>query len=606
MTGSKVRGPDRPGRCAFALIFVLILAPALCLSTSCKDKAAERPANIDSPGHAIVWPGDTIACIAGPAPGKAGKVNIKGVVKNAVGIRKGDPIELLAGPGDWLYLAVGAVPGLAARPVKFTVRAGTEVIAEVTASPEGVEGWTEVSVKLPGELKGQPIIECDLAGHGAFIAHPRLIQEEDPDRPPVYFVLIDALRADALGAYGAKDGATRNLDRLAAEGVVFKRAYTSSPFTMTSLASIFTGRHPWQHKVTFSEGGGLTLSSEITNLVTEFNRAGYHTAAFSGTHFQLSKNGFARGFDHMDETCAPSFFRDSADCLNRRIVSWLRSGARRGPVMVYIHYVDPHEPYYARQGFRDRYIKDLAKPGHDDVALGEIEQYGESRGIKNLLRKPADEEVTYLRGLYQGEAAYVDHAVGELVEAIEGGHAGGRAPIILFTADHGEAFNEHGVMGHVTELHDPVMRIPLIVLGAGVRGKAIEDQARTIDMFPTLLDLAGITLPADIAGRSLAPLMRGQDLPTAPAVATHFGKGKPEYALVVGPWKLISGPDHESASLFNLDRDPAENNDLSITRPEQLKIMRKILDGLLALDSPAAKAPPMDEETIRRLEALGY
>ncbi|HUT52380.1 MAG TPA: sulfatase [bacterium] len=438
-----------------------------------------------------------------------------------------------------------------------------------------------------------------------------------PTTPVVIFIVVDAMRADALGAYGAPEDPSPNIDSLAHEGAIFTHAYTSAPFTMTSVATIFTGLYPWQHRVLFSEGGGLYLDKSVPSLVQKFREAGYYTAAFSGTYFLFSRNGFAQGFDHFDETCASSFFRDSADCINSRVGEWLYSGggdmlsAGGNPLFIYIHYVDTHAPYYAPEPHRHRFTEDLAKPPRDDTALGEVKQFTGDRPWYQFYLKPSPSDVTYLRGMYEGEVSYVDAKIGELLQMF-----GDVERLVLITADHGEAFNEHGRMEHVEDLHDQVMRVPFIMssrrspfkLRKVPQGKRIDDAVRTMDMMPTLLDLAGIEVPHGISGRSLVALMNGDKLLSAPAAALHFPDNKPEYTLVLWPWKLFSRPESKSFELYRLDTDPGELHDLSASRPQALSDMKAILDSIISLPAPSSAnpAPAMDQDTMKRLNALGY
>lgn len=574
---------------------------ALLLALGCSTPGGDKGPRGDRPWH-VVAPGDPIPMIQGSV--EPLKVNIRGVTKNAVPVTRDNPVELsLPGDARELGFSLGAVSGFAPGPVTFTVTNGSTVLAMEKVDPGSEAGWVWVRVRTGGAALVS--VTCDHLGEGAYLAHPRLIAAGEEGRgPDVFFILVDALRADALGAYGAKGNPSPHVDALAGSGARFERAYTASPFTLTSLASIFTGQYPWQHRVLFSKEAGLVFSEKVPTLVEEFQRAGYHTAAFAGTYFLLTRNGYAKGFDHFDETCTPSFFRDSAECLNQRVIPWIEEH-RDEPVFVYIHYVDTHAPYYAPEPFRHRYAGGLEKPRHSDVALGEIEQFGNNRKWYQFCRSPSPSDLEYLRGLYQGEVAYVDSKIGELLGKLRPGRT-----LMLLTADHGEAFFEHGAMDHVADLHDPVMRVPLILSGPGVPRAMVSDAvARTVDMLPTLMDLAGIPPPADIPGRSLTPVLRGEALPTAPAPAIHFLKGKAEHALVVWPWKLFSGPARKGApALYRLDLDPGELKDFARERPPQLEAITRILTDLQEMEPAAPGVPvrPVDEQTIKRLEALGY
>ncbi len=243
------------------------------------------------------------------------------------------------------------------------------------------------------------------------------------------------------------------------------------------------------------------------------------------------------------------------------------------------------------------------------MALGEIEQFGKNRKWYQFFRKPSETDLAWLRGLYKGEAAYIDLMVGELLGKIRTSKRGGHPdPIILLTADHGEAFYEHEQMDHVADLHEEVMTVPFIMSGHGVpKGKVIETQVRTIDFLPTLLSLAIQKETEGTPGRSLAPLLQNEKLLSAPAVAVHHADGELEYAMALYPWKLFYRPDSGEMVLHRLDADPKELTDMSLKYPEELKDLRSILDSLLFLPAPYEGAPdPMDPATIKRIGALGY
>jgi arylsulfatase A-like enzyme len=647
-------------RCLTFLALLLYLINLAIATSSCEKDQPEKsgPAAPDTKYGA--WPGDPIPGLLDPDSQPVLKVNIRGVVKNAVEVSEDKPIEFNTEPGLDLMFSAGVIPGTTSKPVKFKVKAGDIELANFKINPDSQEGWHNMSIRIPEgkevdvihecvrertddgerllvkvvggstvyyehyidpadkyphycEVKGsiiEPVrieFQCSFTGPGAFIAHPRADSSSlysDTGPPLIMFIIIDALRVDALGINGADGDPSPVMDGFAKEGVVFTRAYTSSPFTLTSVASIFTGLFPWQHKVLFSEDAGLYLSESMPSLVERFREAGYHTAAFSGTYFFFSRNGFAQGFDHMDETCAPAFFRDSAECLNQRVSEWLRDQIA-GPTFVYIHYVDPHAPYYAPEPYRNQFTEGLKKPWHSDVCLGEIEQFCKNRPWYQFFRRPSGTDLHYLRGLYQGEIAYVDSKLGEILKPL----SNRLNTMFLITADHGEAFYEHKVMEHVGELHEPVMRVPFILWGSGLPGgMVIEEQVRTIDIMPTLLDLSGTEPPQGIPGRSLGPLIRGGKLPPAPAAAVHLPDNRLEYVVTLWPWKIYYRPGRGAGELYRLDRDPLEKDNLAKENPGELKRMESELYRLLSYKPllPGLTPITVDAETRERMRALGY
>ncbi len=600
---SRLQAPCLRATKVFAPVIFLLSLLAPLVFVSCTDKGKNHREADTAPAR-IVWPGDTVyfkGYEEGLPGAAASKVNIGGVVKNALEVSSGQPLLLPAGT----RAALGVLPDAADRDVEFRILCQGELVARHSLVPGKAPFWKQVSL---GQCEGGTLkVRCDLAGKGAFVAHPGPAVGDS--LPSIFFILVDALRADALHAYGADEKTCPNINALARRGLTFERAYSSSPFTLTSVASMFTGLHPWQHRVLFEKDAGLVLSDDVPNLVDLFRNKGYHTAAFSGTYFLMTKNGYANGFDHFDETCAPAFFRKSAECLNNKLIPWVKEHASE-PVFAYVHYVDPHAPYYPPKEYRQRFLAGMEKPSHDDVALGEIEQFGKNRKWHQLFRSPSEDDLAYLRALYMAEASYVDEKIGELIRTIRESRPGERpGPIILLTADHGEAFYEHGVMDHVADLHDPVMRVPFILRGPGIpRGMTVEEQVRTIDMIPTLLDLVGAPVPGSIPGRSLVPLIKGEEMDTAPAAAMHYLKGEPEYALAAWPWKLFAGPGRPSRALYRLDKDPDEVYDLAASQPKKLEAMMSTLNAILDMPPPHRKEDRAraDGETMKRLKALGY
>jgi arylsulfatase A-like enzyme len=594
----------------------LLPALALLLLISCTPEPPPALQLKDGP----VAAGDPVAALIGDGR-PAIKVRLLGVTRNAVELRRDRPARLrLSGR---VQAALGVAPGTAAR-VTFTIAGGGKS-EKLSVAPGS--GWVEIDLTFPPGIE-EIAVSCDAPGAGAFLAGPRAIGAGPPRLAGL--IVIDALRADALGVYGAPGNPSPNLDRFAQQSAVFSRAHTVAPFTLTSMSSIFTGLWPWQHRVIFSGEGGLSLSADIPSLVEKFRAAGYYTAAFSGAYFSFADNGFARGFELMDERCANSFFYESADCLARRVESFVAAHPDE-PLFLYVHFVDPHAPYWPPEPFRSRFTRGLKKPRHEDTARGLIEQFEDNRKWWQFLRRPSATDLAWLRGLYQGELAYVDDRMGPLLETIRQRceqPAGSRNCALAITADHGEAFFEHGQMDHVADLHEPVMRVPLIVYGR-VRPSPLDDpigvlinqpynlpfapigrfhdQARSLDIMPTLLELSGIEPPANIPGRSLSPALRLGRITPRPAVALHFVKGRKEYAVVLWPWKLFYRPDGDWTRLFNLDADPAETADLSQRHPEKVEELRKELEMLLALPPPNGAQPrPSAPETIKRLKDLGY
>jgi arylsulfatase A-like enzyme len=311
-------------------------------------------------------------------------------------------------------------------------------------------------------------------------------------------------------------------------------------------------------------------------LAERFQTQGYLTAAFSGTYFRFSLEGFDRGFDLFDESCAQAFFRDSADCLNRAVLPWLNAHADE-PFFLYLHYVDTHAPYYAPEPFRRRFAADH-HPDHDAAGLGDAARFGDGRRWYQLPLRPSPRDLEYLQDLYDGEVAYADAKIGELVDFLRQSQRLD-STIILVSADHGESFQEHGELEHRKTLYEETMKVPLILAGPGVpHGRVIAEQVRTLDFGPTLLGLARNDPSALGHGRDLRPLLHGAYLAGEPALAgAYLARQERIYALRTNEWKLIARYPGPKFELYRLRDDPLELRNLASSNPPELNLLFQTL-----------------------------
>jgi arylsulfatase A-like enzyme/tetratricopeptide (TPR) repeat protein len=381
--------------------------------------------------------------------------------------------------------------------------------------------------------------------------------ERSSEPSSVVLVTIDTLRADRLGAYGG-EARTPNLDALAREGVLFRNAFAQSPLTLPSHSSILTGTLPTRHGV--RDNGRYRLSEEMETVAEILKAKGYATAAFVGAFPVDSRFGLDQGFDEYDDgfSRAPSrvaFAERRAADVVAAARRWLE-GRKPGPYFLWLHLFDPHAPYEPPPPFAED---------------------------------------------YEGEVAYVDESLSNLFQSV------GSEALLAVTADHGEGLGEHGERTHSLFVYDSTLRIPFLLRGPGVpRGTVVEEQVRSVDIVPTLLELSGHRgACARCQGASLVPALRGETLPSAPSYAeTYFpllNLGWSELkSLRKDGWKLIAAPEPE---LFDLRSDPGETRNLAETDPGKL---RELSAELAALSEDAVAAPASDPETVRVLRSLGY
>jgi arylsulfatase A-like enzyme/Flp pilus assembly protein TadD len=313
-----------------------------------------------------------------------------------------------------------------------------------------------------------------LASLGAAFAAP----------PNVILITLDTTRADRMGFLGSRRGLTPNLDALAKESVVFTRAYAQVPLTTPSHAAMLTGTYPQYSHV---QDLGTPLDAGLPYLPDLLHQHGYHTAAFLGSYIldpRTSAPGFDRGFDVYDagfhqrrpgEDRYKSVERRAADVANRAL-GWLSRHPEK-PVFVWLHFYDAHDPYDPPEPFKTHYAS----------------------------------------APYDGEIAYTDSIVGSFIEVLRR-HGLYQNTIIAIAADHGEAFGEHGEERHGMLLYDETIHVPLLLKLPSQRlgGKRVVEQVALAELAPSLLDAAGIAVPAVMQARSLLPLLDSTKLHPGP------------------------------------------------------------------------------------------
>lgn len=424
-------------------------------------------------------------------------------------------------------------------------------------------------------------------------------------RPNVVWISLDTLRADHLGAYGYSRPTSPNLDAFAARGLRFEWAISQAPWTRPSHRSMLTGVYP------ASRGG---LDSPMIGEV--LYRAGYQTLAVTGGGQMDSTLGFDRGFEIYrvwDWIHEP-----------QKMVGWAHERARIAdrPFFAFLHCYETHEPYS-----HPRFAAGMPS----GRLTGEV-----TKEIWNRLRKRfSDEEKRYAEAMYDGDIAYTDGRLGEFFAELEGiGLL--QNSIVIVTSDHGEQFWEHGSWGHGQNLYDHQIHVPLLVYlpdsvrddlerASRAKGKGpaltqgvIDDQVELVDLYPTLLELLRVEPESPGNGRSLVSLLAGQGaLPAREAFAEHTNvKEKeqkalrtPRYKFIVSIPRRAADTKGESYELYDLKRDPAEQQNLAPGLAGRVGELRtrigRILDGT---DGTLEEEVPadIDADLREQLKALGY
>ncbi len=378
----------------------------------------------------------------------------------------------------------------------------------------------------------------------------------------VLLVTIDTLRADRVGAYGHGPARTPVIDGLAARGVRFTRAFATAPITLPSHASLLTGRYPPAHR---SRHNGMAVAADVPTLAETLRRAGFATAAFVAA-FPLDRRfGLQRGFDvYGDRMPRGADGRPANERAGQQVVdealAWM--GSRRGDRMfLWVHLFEPHAPYGA-------------------VADG----------------RPVAER-------YDAEVAEADRQVGRLLDGLGPGRD---QTLVVVAADHGEAFGEHGEIGHSVFVYDTTLRVPLVMAGPGLAPRLVEADVALVDVAPTVATLLGAgpfaADGADVSG----PLRGGAPWPERELYAESFAPlldfgWSPLRTLRGGGLKVIAAPRPE---LFDVAADAGESANLAgVDRARTASWLARV-DRISppSLETRAAADP----EAARRLQALGY
>jgi arylsulfatase A-like enzyme/Flp pilus assembly protein TadD len=385
-------------------------------------------------------------------------------------------------------------------------------------------------------------------------------------------VTIDTLRADRLGCYGYSKIETPNLDALARKGVLFENALAQAPLTAPSHASMMTGLYPTMHKV--RDTGGFVLSPSNATLASTLQEQGWDTAAFVGASVLKKRFGFSRGFTVYDdefgksgESVEGTRERRAGEVVDRA-VAWLGSQSGK-PFFLWVHVYDPHMPYDPPSPFREKY-----------------------KGR-----------------LYDGEVAYTDQQLGRLFDAIAQKSPGGNT-LIAVLSDHGESFSEHGEYAHGVFLYDATLRIAFMLSGPGVpAGLRVKQQARSIDLFPTLLELMGGKAPEAVQGASLVPAFTGKEVPAAWSYEeTLFPKINMGWAELRGirtnRWKYIRAPRPE---LYDLAQDTGETVNVIASHPAEFRELEAKLKTVAGSQgAEKVETAALDQRTMSELKSLGY
>lgn len=423
------------------------------------------------------------------------------------------------------------------------------------------------------------------------------------DRPNLIIVLVDTLRADHLSYNGYRRSTSPTIDALAANSAVFRSHYSTASRTGPAVASIFTGLYPRSHGVInpliYWDAKGVLGEEQIT-LAEIVKAAGFACHGIITNPNVTKRFGFAQGFD----TYRMVRSMEAAE-VNSLVASTLAADPRK-PFFLYLHYMEPHSPYAAPEAYKGLFVD----PRYSGPITGEHVQLDEIVA-GDLVVDEAD--VAQLEALYDQEVRNFDDEFGMLLDELD------RAAllentIIVFIADHGEEFLEHGSVLHGYTLYEEQLHVPFFIYDPRSReGLEVTDITRHIDLLPTVLDLLGIQYDGTIQGKSVVHLMEGRVGGGEPvrvfAEASLMAvKTIRMRSLTVDGWKLIQTEvPAPRTELYHLDEDPHEQCDLAAESPEVTKQLVGSMSRLLkTIPVAESQTVSLRQREIEALRSLGY
>jgi arylsulfatase A-like enzyme len=407
-----------------------------------------------------------------------------------------------------------------------------------------------------------------IAGRLALLGALLMLGCSRPEKTNVLLIGIDTLRADHVGSFGYPRPTTPRLDALCRESAQFRTAISQAPWTLPAFASIMTGLLPSSHRAGEGSVPNFTsLGPDPLTLAEALQRAGYRTASYVSNGWVSDRVGMARGFqDHS----LPWGAIDSAEEPVRLADLWLREH-RDEPFFLFVHIIEPHQPYAP--------FPEDAAPFIDPSYTGKIGvSFG---GLPSAQWNAADRQRVI--DLYDGDVHHADRLVGRVLDTLADLGLTDNT-LIVFTADHGEELFDRGGLGHGQSQYDELLHVPLCLRfpHGRYRGR-IDEQARTMDIFPTVLEAVGLPVPAALDGVSLMPLVRNEAPPPQTAVApSEYLYPAPERkAIRTAAHKLIFTPSTGQDELFDLRTDPGEKRNIAAAEPALTAALRAPIEERL-------------------------
>ncbi|MCK4305268.1 MAG: sulfatase-like hydrolase/transferase [Candidatus Eisenbacteria sp.] len=443
--------------------------------------------------------------------------------------------------------------------------------------------------------------------------------------PNLCLIVLDTARGDHFSSCGYPHKTTPHIDRLSAEGLLCTDAYSASNWTPPGHVSIFTGLNPSQHR----NDGLPRTPDELLTLTEILNCLGYFSIAMYNNNLAGRTTNLTQGFDvdvgvYQDCWFYPAWQRlyDAFLCKDSgsktsffaafQVLKWIRQ--REGHLFLYINVMEPHKPYVIHEPYFSSFTEDLSLESIPNLRAVQRECASVSQVFHDSTRVAAyaPESFAYVRAAYDSELAYVDHQLGQLAQNLRSTELLDDI-LLVITADHGEFLGERFTFGHPRLLFNPVLRIPLVIRYPRlVPSVIIGDPVSNVDILPTVLSLMGYPemIPGDVQG---IDLMSDPRLGQRPLLFENV-RGRGVYSMLDQSYKLMMSEEPKflevapyDTLLFDLHADPHEEKDLhSEQRDLCTRMIRDLRDWTERIRTTSQSDTTIDEETIRKLRALGY
>lgn len=431
------------------------------------------------------------------------------------------------------------------------------------------------------------------------------------DRPRnLLLISVDTLRPDHLKCYGYGLDTSPVMDRLAAEGVLFEDVSSVSPWTLPSHATMLTGLLPSRHGV---KDHVNKLTDDRATLASVLGEEGFQTFAVVNSHNVSERYGLARGFQEFhyvkeqgdDYIYKKSLVKGIANKGNEIVDHAIGQleGRDDRPFFMFLHFYDVHTDFTPDPQYAEQFVR----PYQGEVN-GRTLQLVNWRKEGRVL---TDSDIAYLFELYDAEIRTYNDVLDRLMSFLDESGLS-EDTVVLLTSDHGEEFQEHGSYLHGRTHYQESIAIPWLMRGPGLpKGVRIREPVSLVDVAPTLLGLVDAPIPADLDGLDIAPLWQriGESHPS------RFLYGEADHSNAIFDvkrmvrlenYKLVFDRNTEEASLFNLDVDPGELQDVSETEARRRAILQERLEAFLAIQESGAVIEEPSDEMQKQLEELGY